>query len=105
MATLHRPIARCPACSNARVTIPTGLVKSTIQAPGLAGRISSAMSSTTGTVRSALASPPAPVVSCPTQPHSSGQVSSPLAGGLPADPQLEQHDVGAGHAGVEVGSW
>ena len=34
------------------------------------------MSSTTGTVRSAFASPPAPVVSCPTQPHASGQVSS-----------------------------
>jgi hypothetical protein len=36
----------------------------------------SAMSRTTGTVRSALARPPAPVVSWPTQPHSSGQVSS-----------------------------
>ena len=34
------------------------------------------MSSTIGTVRSALASPPAPVVSWPTQQNSSGQVSS-----------------------------
>ena len=77
MATLHSPTARCPAWSSARVTMPTGLVKSTIQASGLrAARTRSAMSSTTGTVRSALARPPAPVVSWPTQPHSSGQVSS-----------------------------
>ena len=34
------------------------------------------MSSTTGTVRSALASPPAPVVSWPMQPQASGKVSS-----------------------------
>ena len=39
-------------------------------------RARSAIRSTRGTVRSALASPPAPVVSCPTQPNSSGQVSS-----------------------------
>ena len=77
MATLHRPTARCPASSRARVTMPTGLVKSMIHAPGSARcRARSAMSSTMGTVRSALASPPAPVVSCPTQPQSSGQVSS-----------------------------
>lgn len=76
MATLHRPTALCPWVSRARVTMPTGLVKSTIQASGLRRRTRSAMSRTTGTVRSALARPPAPVVSCPTQPHSSGQVSS-----------------------------
>ena len=64
MATLHSPTARCPASSSARVTMPTGLVKSTIQARSAATRRTrSAMSSTTGTVRSALASPPAPVVS------------------------------------------
>ena len=63
--------------SRARVTIPTGLVKSMMKAEGEARRRArSARSSTTGTVRSALASPPAPVVSCPTQPQSSGQVSS-----------------------------
>ena len=76
MATLHSPTARWPACSRARVTMPTGLVKSMIQASGAAAATCSAMSRTTGTVRSAFASPPAPVVSCPTQPHSSGQVSS-----------------------------
>ena len=56
--------------------MPTGLVKSMIQASGLVRRTRSAMSRTTGTVRSALARPPAPVVSWPTQPHSSGHVSS-----------------------------
>ena len=57
--------------------MPTGLVKSMIQAPAAARRRArSAMSSTTGTVRSAFANPPAPVVSWPTQPYSSGQVSS-----------------------------
>ena len=39
-------------------------------------RVRSAMSRTTGTVRSALANPPAPVVSWPMQPHLCGQVSS-----------------------------
>ena len=38
MATLHSPTARCPSCSSARVTMPTGLVKSTIQASGRARR-------------------------------------------------------------------
>ena len=60
-----------------RVTIPTGFVKSTIQASGAASsRTRSAISSTTGTVRSALAKPPAPVVSWPMQPQASGTVSS-----------------------------
>ena len=77
MATLHRPTARWPADSRARVTIPTGLVKSMMKAAGEARRAArSAKSRTMGTVRSAFASPPAPVVSCPTQPQSSGQVSS-----------------------------
>src|SRR5215475_2282131 len=87
MATLHRPTARCPAVSRARVTMPTGLVKSMMNAEGEARRLArSARSSTTGTVRSALASPPAPVVSCPTQPQASG---------LAADPELEQDRVRA----------
>ena len=63
--------------------MPTGLVKSMIQASGACVRIFSAMSSTTGTVRSALASPPAPVVSWPTQPHSRGSVSSTLRAAWP----------------------
>ena len=36
IATLHSPIARWPASSSAWVTIPTGFVKSTIQASGRA---------------------------------------------------------------------
>ena len=77
IATLQSPTARWPASSSARVTIPTGFVKSTIQAPSAASsRARSAMDSTTGTVRSAFARPPAPVVSWPTQPHASGTVSS-----------------------------
>ena len=59
------------------MTIPTGFVKSTIHASWAeSSRTRSAISSTTGTVRSALASPPAPVVSWPTQPQASGTVSS-----------------------------
>ncbi len=76
IATLHRPIARCPSSRSARVTMPTGLVKFTIHAPGLRRRTRSAISSTTGTVRMAFASPPAPVVSCPMHPQVSGHVSS-----------------------------
>ncbi len=77
IATLHSPMARWPASSSARVTMPTGFVKSTIHAPGAARCLTcSAISSTTGTVRSAFARPPAPVVSCPMQPHGSGSVSS-----------------------------
>ena len=37
IATLHRPTARWSSSSNARVMMPTGLVKATIQASGAAG--------------------------------------------------------------------
>jgi hypothetical protein len=48
----------------ARVTMPTGLAKSTIQAADAARRRAySPISSTTGMVRSALAKRPAPLVS------------------------------------------
>lgn len=102
MATLQRPTALCPAWSSARVTMPTGLVKSMIQASGLVRRTRSAMSSTTGTVRSALARPcgaggllaDAAALQWP------GLVL--VAGGLSADAQLEQDRVGAVHPGVQV---
>ena len=69
--------ARWPASSRLRVTIPTGFVKSTIQASSAArSRTRSAIPRTTGTVRSAFANPPAPVVSWPMHPHASGIVSS-----------------------------
>ena len=78
------------------MTIPTGFVKSTIHAPGAArSRTRSAISSTTGTVRIAFAKPPAPVVSWPMQPHASGTVSSCEPRRLPADADLDEHEVGA----------
>ena len=55
------------------MTMPTGFVKSTIHAPSGA---CSAISSTTGTVRRALARPPAPVVSRLMQPQGEGLSSS-----------------------------
>ena len=66
-----------PASSSAWITSPVGFVKSTNHAPGAPiSAVSSASSSTTGTVRSAFANPPGPVVSCPMQPNRSGIVSS-----------------------------
>ena len=60
-----------------------------------AARTRSAISSTTGTVRSALAKPPAPVVSWPMQPHGERHrlVREPRR--LAADADLDQHEVGA----------
>ena len=74
---LQRPIARCPWSASACVTSPAGFVKSSSHAPSAPSlAVSAAMSSTTGTVRSALANPPAPVVSWPRQPNLGGIVSS-----------------------------
>ncbi len=76
--------------------MPTGLAKSTIHAPGAARRsTSAARSSTTGTVRSALARPPAPVVSWPRQPQRRGHGLVVQPGLLTADPELDQHRVRA----------
>ena len=59
------------------MTSPVGFVKSTNHAPGAPrSAVSSASSSTTGTVRSAFANPPGPVVSWPMHPNRSGIVSS-----------------------------
>ena len=104
IATLHRPIARWPASSSAWVTIPTGFVKSTIQASGAARRSTcSASSRTTGTVRRAFAKPPAPVVSWPTQPNRSGGRLVAQAGRLAAHPELDHDEVRAVDRGVAVG--
>ena len=65
------------------MTIPTGFVKSTIHASGARRRAVSAMSRTTGTVRSAFASPPKPVVSWPRQPQASGTDSSTIRAAWP----------------------
>jgi hypothetical protein len=58
------------------------------------------MPSTTGTVRSALARPPKPVVSWPRQPQASGLVDCPR--GLAAHADLDQHGVGALDRRVEA---
>ncbi len=77
-------MARWPWSSSACVTRPDGLVKSSSQAPGAPRRrVSAAMSSTTGTVRSALAKPPGPVVSWPMQPNCRGMVSSRRRAAMP----------------------
>mgnify|MGYP007126046694 CR=1 FL=1 len=103
MATLHRPAALRPAWRRARVTMPTGSVKSVIQASGLARRPCSAMSSRTGAVRRVLAGPPAPVVSWPAQPHSRGQVSSSARAALWPAWRREEDRVGAVERGVRAG--
>ena len=66
------------ASSSARVTMPTGFVKSTIQAPGAARSAHRARRSRAPPAPCAAPwrSPPAPVVSCPMQPQASGIVSS-----------------------------
>ena len=72
------------------MTIPTGFVKSTIHASGSARAATcSASSSITGTVRIALAKPPAPVVA---------ETSL-----LPADADLHEHEGRAVEDGVEIG--
>ena len=82
--------------------MPTGLVKSMIQASSAASRETrSAMSKITGTVRSALASPPAPVVSWPTQPHRKGRLSSTARAAWP--PTLScSRTVGICHCSIKI---
>ncbi len=75
--------------------MPTGFVKSMIQASLAASRETcSAICKITGTVRSALASPPAPVVSWPTQPHCNGRALVDRPRRLTTNPQLEENDCG-----------
>ena len=103
MATLHSPTARWPASSSARVTMPTGLVKSTIQAPGSARRRAcSAMSSTRGTVRRALARPPGAGGLLPDAVVVKRPRLVPVARRLAADAQLDQHRGGAVEGVVQV---
>ncbi len=80
MATLHRPMARCPRSSSAWVTMPTGLVKSTSQAPGAARRSAPRRArARPARVRSALAKPPGPVVSWPDAAEPRAAASRPAA--------------------------
>src|SRR5215207_2751303 len=92
IALLHSPITGTPPCrASASVTIPAGLVKFTSVACGASSRISRAISSTTGTVRSALAKPPTPVVSWPIRWLRRPNTSSPWRA---ACPQLRDHKIG-----------
>ena len=61
-----------------------------------------AISSTVGTVRIAFANPPAPVVSCPMQPHAQGNGLVRESSLLAADADLDQDDVGAFERPVEL---
>ena len=77
IGTLQSPMDRIAECfSTASVTIPEGLVKLISQASGQYFSISRQIDRITGIVRSALAKPPGPVVSCPMMPNSSGIFSS-----------------------------
>ena len=97
MATLHSPIARWPSSSSARVTMPTGLVKSTIHAPGrraardLLGEVEQHGH---GAQRLGKAARPRRLLAdqCRTR---VGSVSSDQARLLTADAQLDEHEIGA----------
>ena len=103
IATLQSPTARWPASSSARVTMPTGFVKSTIQAPSAArSRTRSAISSTTGTVRIAFAKPAGAGRLLPDAAAGERHGLVREARRLAADPDLEQHEVGAVDRAVEV---
>ena len=104
IATLHSPIARCPASSSARVTMPTGLVKSMIHAPGAARRRArSAMSQHDRHGAQRLGEPARPGGLLPDAAELERPGLVPVPGRLAADPQLEQHRAGAVQAVVQVG--
>ena len=104
IATLHRPMARWPFLEQRPGDDADRVGEVDDHASGLAcGPRGGAMSRTTGTVRSALASPPAPVVSWPTHRTPAATSRRRAARGLAAHAQLQEHDVRAVHSGVEVG--
>ena len=92
--------------SSARVTIPTGFVKSTIQASAAARRAtSSARSSTTGTVRRALPSPPGAGGLLPEATAGQRDRLVVQPGLLTAHAQLHQHRVRPVEGALLVASW
>ena len=74
---------------------PAGFVKLTSTAPGASRSTMRAMSRITGIVRSALAKPPTPVVSCPIRPKSRARQLVAMPRRLAADAQLGDDEVGA----------
>ena len=100
---MHRPSARCPSSMSAWVTMPTGFVKSTIQASFAARRaVSSARSRTTrdGPERLGEAAGAGRLLADDTE--AQGQRLVDEAGRLAADSQLEQDEVGAVDGRVAV---
>ena len=88
--------ARWPASISACVTIPIGFVKSTIQAPGAPrSAVSSASSSTTGTVRSAFANPAGAGRLLADAAEARRDRLVPVARRLPPDAELDDHEIGA----------
>ena len=102
IATLHSPTARCPASSSARVTIPTGLVKSTIHASGLAfcTRDGDVEDDRNGPQRLRQTARTGGLLADAAALERPGLVLA--ARGLPTDAQLEQDRVRALDARVEV---
>ena len=88
---------------SAWVTMPTGFVKSMIHASGFArSRVTSASCRATGMVRSALAKPPAPVVSWPMVPNRRGSVSSTRRAAWPPIRSCTSTKLGVLRRGVQV---
>ena len=103
IATLHSPIARWPASSSAWLTIPTGLVKSTIHAPGraaLRGQLGELEDHGHGPQRLREAAGAGRLLADDAERRRQRLVDE--AGRLPADAQLDEHEVGAVDGGVAV---
>ena len=103
IATLQRPTARWPASSSARVTIPTGFVKSTIQAPGrgqLAHALGDLEHDRHGAHRLREAAGAGRLLADAAARERHGLVVQPRR--LPADADLDEHEVGAVERAVEV---
>ena len=102
MATLHKPTALWPSSSKAWVTMPTGLVKSTNQAPGFArAAISSANSSTNGA--EGLGQPPGAGRFLPQAAVTERERLVDVTRRLAADAQLDHDEVGSLEGGVAIG--
>ncbi len=100
---LHSPTVGTPPWrSSASVMIPEGFVKLMIHAPGARSRTRAAIPRRTGIVRSALANPPAPVVSCPMQPWRRGDRFVAVARLLAAHAHLRDDERRAGDRLVQV---
>jgi hypothetical protein len=97
-----QPDGPVPGLSSARVTMPTGLVKSTIQASGApaAGPLGDVEHDGDGAQRLREAAGPGRLLPDAAALERPGLVA--VARRLPADPQLQQHDVGPVHARVDV---